>query len=197
MSAYTPKARDDFPLLADFARRPSGWDSALIDRRREAGRALDEIDTLHREVHALKHGSRCPTDPEAALGYSVTPAESPAEAPEQRSPGRDPDELLGALSEALDEIWRLRLALAYEAGGIEAHLGYKTFPKTRRAIAEEQVKRMRLAVTRSELAYAGKSSQVMRSCAKECGFDHLTRYSWTQEMIKRARAAVETEETPT
>lgn len=49
MSAYTPKARDDFPLLADFARRPSGWDSALIDRRREAAAALDEIDELRRE----------------------------------------------------------------------------------------------------------------------------------------------------
>lgn len=45
-------------------------------------------------------------------------------------------------SAALDEIWRLRRLLAYEAGVLEAHLGYKSFPKTRRAFAEQQVARM-------------------------------------------------------
>lgn len=50
----------------------------------------------------------------------------------------------------LDERWanlqlqeRLRQAIAYEAGVVQAHYeGYKSFPKTRRGIAEEQVKRL-------------------------------------------------------
>lgn len=46
-------------------------------------------------------------------------------------------------SEALDEIWRLRRILAHEACVLEAHLGLKTFPKSRRAYAELQVERMR------------------------------------------------------
>lgn len=38
----------------------------------------------------------------------------------------------------------LRQALAYEAGVVQAHYeGYKSFPKSRRKIAEEQVSRMR------------------------------------------------------
>lgn len=46
-------------------------------------------------------------------------------------------------SQALDEIWRLRRILAHEACVLEAHLGLKTFPKSRRAYAELQVERMR------------------------------------------------------
>lgn len=51
----------------------------------------------------------------------------------------------------------LERALAYEARVVEAHYeGYKTFPKTRRAIAEEQVERMRQAVQGdASVAYAG------------------------------------------
>lgn len=48
-------------------------------------------------------------------------------------------------SRALDEIFELRAALAYEARVIEAHLGLATFPKSRRGIAEEQITRMRAA----------------------------------------------------
>ncbi|PWK81665.1 hypothetical protein C8D88_11676 [Lentzea atacamensis] len=48
-------------------------------------------------------------------------------------------------SEALDEIWRLRRLLAHEACIIEAHLGLKTFPRSRREIAEQQINRMRRA----------------------------------------------------
>jgi hypothetical protein len=50
---------------------------------------------------------------------------------------------LSDLSIAVDEIYFLRAMLADEAAIIEAHLGYKTFPKTRRAVAEQQVDRMR------------------------------------------------------
>lgn len=45
---------------------------------------------------------------------------------------------------ALDEIYLLRGVMADEAMIIKAHLGYKTFPKTRRQIADEQVVRMAL-----------------------------------------------------
>lgn len=85
---------------------------------------------------------------------------------------------------ALDEIYALRRALAYEARVVEAHLDYKTFPKSRREIAIEQVGRMRLAVKHSPwLAYAAQSSrsmdteysQVMR---KRIGDATMTRQEW-------------------
>lgn len=65
---------------------------------------------------------------------------------------------LANYSAALDEIWHLRRALAYEARVVEAHYeGYKTFPKRRRPIAEKQVERMRLAaVGKGVEAYAGQ-----------------------------------------
>jgi hypothetical protein len=46
------------------------------------------------------------------------------------------------LSAALDEIFRLRRALAYEADTLKHHLALKTFPKSRRDIAEQQIERM-------------------------------------------------------
>ena len=63
--------------------------------------------------------------------------------------GLEPDDartLLNRLTDAEAEVTRLREALAYEARVVEAHYeGYKTFPKTRRKYAEEQVERMRRA----------------------------------------------------
>lgn len=52
---------------------------------------------------------------------------------------------LARYSAALDEIHRLRNALAYEASVTEAHLDLVTFPKSRRPHADEQVARMRAA----------------------------------------------------
>jgi hypothetical protein len=46
-------------------------------------------------------------------------------------------------SAALDEVYRLRAVLAYESHVLKAHLELKTFPKSRRTIAEDQVARMR------------------------------------------------------
>jgi hypothetical protein len=54
-------------------------------------------------------------------------------------------EMLAHYSRALDEIYRLRQALAYEASVVDAHLGLKSFPASRRRFAEDQVKRMRRA----------------------------------------------------
>jgi hypothetical protein len=47
------------------------------------------------------------------------------------------------LSIAIDEIYFLRAILADEAAIMDAHLSYKTFPKSRRKIAEAQVERLR------------------------------------------------------
>jgi hypothetical protein len=53
------------------------------------------------------------------------------------------DALLPYYGAALDEIYRLRAALAYESHVLKAHLELKTFPKSRRSLAGEQVSRMR------------------------------------------------------
>lgn len=53
-----------------------------------------------------------------------------------------PDDTAALLSAALDEIYSLRLLCAYEAEVISAHLDYKTFPKSRRRIAEKQINRL-------------------------------------------------------
>jgi hypothetical protein len=90
------------------------------------------------------------------------------------------------LSAALDEIYRLRQVLAYEACGIEAHLDYATFPKSRRAVAEDQVARMRLAAAgHSQAAYAGKSHTVMRMALREAGASEtFTRNQWQAEITR-------------
>lgn len=93
---------------------------------------------------------------------------------------------LELLSAALDEIYRLRRAFAYESRVIEAHYeGLKTFPKSRRKIAEEQVARMREAVTSSVVAYAGVSSQSLRrELANAGGRPLLTVASWRDEVTR-------------
>lgn len=55
--------------------------------------------------------------------------------------------IIGHYSDALDEIYGLRAALAYEARILEMHLAFKTFPKSRRRMAEQQIDRMRGAVS--------------------------------------------------
>jgi len=80
------------------------------------------------------------------------------------------------LSVAVDEIYALRALLAYEATVLEAHLDYRTFPKTRRKFAEAQVERMRRAA-RGDYEDArpegrGYPKQALRQAdADECLFD--------------------------
>lgn len=83
-------------------------------------------------------------------------------------------------SAALDEIYRLRCALAYEAQVTEAHLDYVTFPKSRRQVAEEQVGRMRQAARGEvEPTYRQASSLSMKHCLAEAGASPtLTRHQW-------------------
>lgn len=89
------------------------------------------------------------------------------------------DEEMCHYSAALDEIYRLRRALAYEARVVETYLDYKSFPKTRRGVAEEQIKRMRASVIGgSESAYGGVHHRSLDVEAGELGFDTLTRWEW-------------------
>lgn len=86
-------------------------------------------------------------------------------------------DILGHYSAALDEIYALRAALAYEARVVEAHLDFKSFPKSRRAIAEEQIERMRTAATHQALsAYEGLSHRLDE--LQRLGAGTLTRAQW-------------------
>ena len=89
-------------------------------------------------------------------------------------------ELMPHYSAALDEIYRLRRALAYEAGVTLAHLGLKTFPKSRLPIARGQVERMRRAACgHSEDAYSEVSGWSLSGAFEAAGAEPgLTRAQW-------------------
>lgn len=90
------------------------------------------------------------------------------------------------LSAALDEIYRLRRALAYESGAIEAHLELRVFPKSRRFIAERQVERMRDAARGfSERAYAEVPPLFLRTSFRHAGADEtFTRSQFEREVAR-------------
>ncbi|MFF0822454.1 hypothetical protein ACFYUR_18995 [Micromonospora haikouensis] len=86
---------------------------------------------------------------------------------------------LADYSRALDEIHRLRAALAYEAGVTAAHLSYATFPKSRRAFAEEQVQRMRAAARGEANSAYTISGWRMQAALRDAGASvTLTRWEW-------------------
>lgn len=86
---------------------------------------------------------------------------------------------LTTLGIALDEIYRLRTLLAYEAEVIDTHLNYKTFPKSRREIAIGQVERMRWAAKGHAVSISHLSERHARESA---GMSHLlTRAQWEAE----------------
>lgn len=89
-------------------------------------------------------------------------------------------DVLAHYSAALDEIRRLRIALAYEAAVLAVHLDYATFPKSRRMVAEGQVNRMRHAARGgSQAAYADVSLLSLKHTADEVGGPaKLTRADW-------------------
>lgn len=84
---------------------------------------------------------------------------------------------------ALDEIFRLRRALAHEAAILVVHTEYATFPKSRRKIAENQISRMALSARGgAEAAYAGMNQESLRSSLIEAGASQtLTRAQWEAE----------------
>lgn len=83
-------------------------------------------------------------------------------------------------SAALDEIFRLRRALAYEAGVTEAHLSFSTFPKSRRAAADGQISRMREAARgHTQEAYANVPEWSLASTMQDADASPtLTRWKW-------------------
>lgn len=89
-------------------------------------------------------------------------------------------------SQALDEIHALRRALAYEAEITAGHLGYRSFPKTRRHIAEDQIERMREAARgQVTTAYAGRPTRSLDRAMREAGAPTtLTRQQWEAGLRK-------------
>lgn len=83
------------------------------------------------------------------------------------------------LSRAIDEIYQLRLLLASEARILEAHLDFKTFPKSRRQIAEESVARLRSgALGNPSPVNPGRAKQEYRILS---GSQTLTNSQWRSE----------------
>ena len=74
------------------------------------------------------------------------------------------------LTAAVDEIYALRGILADEAGILEAHLSYKTFPKSRRKFAESQIERMRKAAS-GDYNGASRGSFVWQHALRSIGID--------------------------
>lgn len=88
---------------------------------------------------------------------------------------------LSDLSAAVDEIYFLRALLADESGIIEAHLSLKTFPKSRRRFAEEQVERMG-RVARGEMYTAARENFNQKLALKRLGADDcLTNQQWAEQ----------------
>jgi hypothetical protein len=91
------------------------------------------------------------------------------------------DRGISDLSIAIDEIYFLRAMLADEADIINAHLGYKTFPKTRRRFAEAQIERMRLAASGDMAAARRKDFNSGRALQRLGLDDCLTNHQWAKQ----------------
>ena len=120
----------------------------------------------------------------AALDRSMSHADKRSAAKMETVP-------LELYSRALDEIFALRQALAYEGAIIEAHLEYRTFPKSRSAIARAQVERMQRSARGEVLkTYAGKPRLSLQGALRQAGAPAtLTRAEWeADDEIRRAPA---------
>lgn len=86
------------------------------------------------------------------------------------------------ISVAIDEIYALRALLANEADILRAHLDFKTFPKSRRAFAEQQIERMILAASGDyQRAQAHKDYDGKRALSR-MGIDNiLTNGQWAEQ----------------
>ena len=83
---------------------------------------------------------------------------------------------------ALDEIYLLRVALAYEAEVLNAHLDYKTFPKSRRVFAERQIARMRAAASgRAQTEYDEVPDRSLEISKRRLGITTFTREQWENQ----------------
>jgi hypothetical protein len=91
-------------------------------------------------------------------------------------------DMLAHYSAALDEIFRLRRALAYEAGVSLAGLSFKTFPRSLREVVKRQAQRMRSAARGTAYdAYSDVTGWAMEGAMREAAApDHLTRTQWEE-----------------
>ncbi|KQO98350.1 hypothetical protein [Leifsonia sp. Leaf264] len=87
-----------------------------------------------------------------------------------------------ALSELVDEIYWLRCEFAYESLVLPDALQYKTFPKSRRRFADEQIKRIQLSAGgKVAAAYADTSYLSLNHSSKRLGIPHSDEESWKIE----------------
>lgn len=92
------------------------------------------------------------------------------------------------ISDLLDEVYFLRHILVSEARILEAHLDFKTFPKSRRAYAESSVERMRTAAKGGAISlfrepYPYQNSK--REMQAIGGSQTLTIWQWNEEREAR------------
>ena len=82
--------------------------------------------------------------------------------------------------DSLDEIYLLRKAAALEAQELEAHMKFAKFPRSRRAIAQQQVDRLRqAAMGDTEKAYKEESKKAYAAlCLLSEEVRTLTRRQW-------------------
>lgn len=95
-------------------------------------------------------------------------------------------------SRALDEIYRLRIALANEANHVENMATLVTFPRGQRVIALAMVERMRLAARgETQRAYGLLDSAFHKVLLRSAGApETLTRWQWEhQDDTAQGRAA--------
>ncbi len=103
------------------------------------------------------------------------------------------DEMLAHYSRALDEIYKLRRALAYEARVTTGLLNYATLPKGAREHVESMGERLRTAA-RGEVdrAYEMRSGEGQRLLADAGALPTLTRGQW-ERRASRADSSSPTE----
>jgi hypothetical protein len=95
--------------------------------------------------------------------------------------GGDLDEQVGHYLAASAEVAALRQILGEEADVIEGHLAFKSFPKSRRDIAEDQVRRMRAIAAGESIRhhYGYIHSRAVQHLLKDAGAPTgLTRGMW-------------------
>ena len=93
------------------------------------------------------------------------------------------DEYLRLLSEALNEIYALRTICAYEEGVVQTYTEYKSFPKSRRDVADKQMRRLRAAVAGEAQRVANYELPFTRWLRDKIGL--LTVAQWSEEVDRR------------
>lgn len=97
------------------------------------------------------------------------------------------EELLHYYSAALDEIYKLRVALAIEADTQAGNLNFKTFPKSQRKATGESIQRMQAcAIGGRPERYDSLSLNYLDGLFLSLGGERtLTRHSWEREVDSR------------